>query len=998
MSGTGSAVHSSSTPIGSSGGIRPLHSINGTSGTDAQQVWKNTGTDFNSGSSWVSGTAPGAGDVAAFSGAKATNPNLSASSSISGLYFSGTGTSGYTLSATSPNTLTLTGFATSIGAETGDSNAVAIGAENTSGTNTISAPIILAPASGSTSTISQASGGTLNITGNTSGSGINLSLTGGGSFQLSGANTYSGGTTLSAGTLNINNAGSGGTSSAIGTGTFTINGGTIDNTSAGAITLSTNNAVTWGGDFAFGGTKDLNLGTGAVTMGASRTITLGGTNSTLTFGGTLTNTTFNPTLTVNGSGNTLSLGGVALGNTSVVRTVTVTGTSNVNITGPIVNGGTATGGNLTFTGTGTLLLSGANTFGGFSGGSVTIGSTGGANAGTLRLSGSGTLGATTNTLLIRGGTLDLNGTSQTILTLGLGGGAAGSSANITLGGGTLNLGGDVTYTNTNNPNGATISGSGAVNLNGTRTFLIGDSTNAAVDLTISSVIANGSTTSGFKKQSSGTMVLSGAGSNTYTGTTTVVTGEMDLNKTGGATAISGNTVIVSNGGTLKWASGTTNEVTTGASITISSNGTVNLNGATQTVVDLTNSGGTFMTGAGSWTGTGASMTWGASSVANTINAGGSVSDIHVTISGGNNTIEAGGALAGGTLIISPAGMGLEMNGGTVTLNADATDPTKSGNISLMSDVKADDGTTSTIATSSQTNPGFINLNGAPRTFNVGPGNVSTTLNISASIQGTNGGLTKAGLGTLNLTGNNTYIGATTINANGGTLNAGAAGALGGTSSVTANSGGTVLLSGSGNLNRVNDSAGINLNGGTFKLGRSGSETVSEGVGATRNGAIVTGTSSVGLGALTLNSTSNLDFGTGGVGTLVFASFTPNANVLNILDYTNSHANPTTNTSGSDGVDDRLIFHQDQSGNLADFNFGSGLTAAEIALDSGFFEIVAVPEPDTWVAAALALGAVGFAQRRRSLRFNSSPIKPLLTSRSPLIRAAAVPILNGHRHN
>ena len=47
-----------------------------------------------------------------------------------------------------------------------------------------------------------------------------------------------------------------------------VNGGTIDNTTAGLITNSGNNAVTWGGDFAFGGTRDLNMGTGAVTMGA----------------------------------------------------------------------------------------------------------------------------------------------------------------------------------------------------------------------------------------------------------------------------------------------------------------------------------------------------------------------------------------------------------------------------------------------------------------------------------------------------------------------------------------------------------------------------------------------------------------------------------------------------------------------------------------------------------------------------------------------------------
>ena len=72
---------------------------------------------------------------------------------------------------------------------------------------------------------------------------------------------------------------------AIGTGTFTINGGTIDNTSGGSITLSNNNVQTWGGDFTFTGTNALNLGTGAVTLSANRTVTVSA--STLTVGGAI---------------------------------------------------------------------------------------------------------------------------------------------------------------------------------------------------------------------------------------------------------------------------------------------------------------------------------------------------------------------------------------------------------------------------------------------------------------------------------------------------------------------------------------------------------------------------------------------------------------------------------------------------------------------------------------------------------------------------------------
>ena len=167
-------------------------------------------------------------------------------------------------------------------------------------------------------------------------------------LSLSGSNSYSGGTVLNQGTLNINNGGTQ-TSSAIGTGPLTINGGTLDNNVGGDVTLATNNSQTWASSFTFTGTNNLNLGTGAVTLNANPTITVGA--NTLTVGGVISNGTGN-SLTKAGAG-TLSLGG---GNT-------FSGGLNVNNGGVRVTSAGAGGvGNATVNAGGTMVLVGALNF------------------------------------------------------------------------------------------------------------------------------------------------------------------------------------------------------------------------------------------------------------------------------------------------------------------------------------------------------------------------------------------------------------------------------------------------------------------------------------------------------------------------------------------------------------------------------------------------------------------------------------------------------------
>jgi autotransporter-associated beta strand protein len=160
------------------------------------------------------------------------------------------------------------------------------------------------------------------------GAGGSLTVAGIGTLTLTGANTYTGGTTVSGGQLNLNNA------SAIGTGGLTLKGGAFDNTSGSAITLASNPAETWIGNFTFNGSSGLNLGTGVVTLASNSQVTV--------------------------NANTLTVGGAIVGS----------------------------GLSLTKAGAGTLSIPGGSTY---SGNTVVSG-------GTLALTGSGAIGSKTNTV------------------------------------------------------------------------------------------------------------------------------------------------------------------------------------------------------------------------------------------------------------------------------------------------------------------------------------------------------------------------------------------------------------------------------------------------------------------------------------------------------------------------------------------------------------------------------------------------------------------------
>jgi autotransporter-associated beta strand protein len=462
--------------------------------------------------------------------------------------------------------------------------------------------------SGGSGQISVPSGDTATISSALAGSS-GLTKVGAGTLTLSGTDTYTGGTNLSAGQLNLNS------NSAISTGTFTIGSGTtIDNTSTSTITLSGNNPQVWSGSFTYGGSYSLNLGTGGVTLNGTPTVTA--VNKTLTVGGVISGTTgdgitkagygnmvLNGANTFNGQ-TTIVNGDVQLGNTSALQNSTV----NMNNSGALLFSsglGSATVGSLSgsytvsledtgstavalsvgnngatssysgvLSGPGSLqVIGGTETLSGASNysGGTTI------SSGTLKLSSPGTLGITSGSLTLTGGTLDLDATNQTVGSLNGTGGTilnndSGTSSTLTVGGGTSAYAGvlangsgtlalttsgtaSVTLTGTNTYSGVTTIGSGTsirIGTGGTTGSLgtgsVTDNGTLAFNRSNSVLIANAISGSGTLAQlGSGITTLSPA--NSYSGGTTVSAGTLVVTNTSGSATGTGS-VTVNSGATL----------------------------------------------------------------------------------------------------------------------------------------------------------------------------------------------------------------------------------------------------------------------------------------------------------------------------------------------------------------------------------------------------------------------------------------------------------------
>ncbi len=212
--------------------------------------------------------------------------------------------------------------------------------------------------------------------------------------------------------------------------------------------------------------------------------------------------------------------------------------------------------------------------------------------------------ATTSAITVKAdGALNFNNFLQSAATLtiidgtvSLGTGTLTLSGAIAMTGGTIsgNSGGNVSLgANITATSSATASAkiSAALNLNATRTFTV-NTGSVTPDLLINGIIGNGVATSGVFKTGTGTMDVVASQAFTYTGTTTVDKGVMEINTTVGAIIngplVIGNGVDPAGSATLRELN--SSDISSASTVQIASSGVLDMNTHTDVVGALTGLG------------------------------------------------------------------------------------------------------------------------------------------------------------------------------------------------------------------------------------------------------------------------------------------------------------------------------------------------------------------------------------------------------------------------
>ncbi|EJQ7471229.1 autotransporter-associated beta strand repeat-containing protein [Salmonella enterica] len=669
-------------------------------------------------------------------------------------------------------------------------------------------------------------------------------------LTLSGANSYTGGTTISGGTLVVSNVEALGSGDVTDNATLELNtGGDFDNNIGGTgsvvksgdetLTLSGANSYTGGttisggtlvatnvealgtGDITDNATLELNAGgdftnniggTGSVVKSGDKTLTLSGTNTyrggTLISDGTLVasnvealgtgNVTDNATLELNTGGDfTNNIGGTGRVEKSGDDTLTLSG-SNTYTGGTLISGGTLVANDVNALGTGDVTDNAAlmlNTGGDFTN---NIGGTGRVEKsgdGTLTLSGGNTY---TGGTLISGGTLvatnvDALGsgdvTDNATLELNTGGdfdnAISGSGQVVKSGDETLTLSGANSYT------GGTLISGGTLVASNVEALGTGDVTdNATLELNTGGDFINSIGGTG-RVEKSGDETLTLSGTNSYTGGTLISGGTLiatNVDALGSGDVTDNATLELNTGGDF------TNNISGSGQVVKSGDETLTLSGANTYTGGTTISGGTLVASNVEALGTG-DVTDNATLELNTsgtfdnvISGSGQVvksGDDALTLSGANS-YTGGTTISGGTLVASNVealGSGDVTNDAVLELN---TGGDFTNNISGSGQVVKSGDETLTLSGANSYTGGTTISGGTLIASNVealGSGDVTNDAVLELNTGGDfdnaisgSGQVVKSGDDALTLSGANTYTGGTTIS--GGTLVASNVEALG----------------------------------------------------------------------------------------------------------------------------------------------------------------------------------------------------------------------------